>query len=373
MALKIYRRNGGIHWWMRGTVAGTMVHKSTKLVDRDLADKLRQRVERLMEEAHALGPAATKTFDDAAEVYVENGGSERFLAPLRKKFGKSRLRDIKQNDLDKAARELYPIAQPETRNRQCYTPFIAVWNEAAVNDWIPAKKWRRPKKLKGTNVVRLSKKRAGTFPVDYEHAARFVAAMSPGPAMVMTTLFYSGMRPIELFALEARAVNLDGRWVTLTSTKTGEPRGVPIHEFLVPLFASLLHRGGAVFRTPRGEPYEAIASDEDGKGGGGLKSAINGARRRSDISDIAPYSGRHSCSTALVVAGVHPHIKDQILGHAADSMSRHYTNVPQAPLIEAINKLPVPDLWRALPWWNDPLAWSGKLAQGTGRRTDLGF
>jgi hypothetical protein len=36
-------------------------------------------------------------------------------------------------------------------------------------------------------------------------------------------------------------------------------------------------------------------------------------------------------STQLVVEGVHPHKKDQILGHAADDMSRHYTHVPQAP------------------------------------------
>jgi len=194
--------------------------------------------------------------------------------------------------------------------------------------------------------------------------------------MLLTTLFYTGLRPIELFALEANEVNVEGRWITLTKTKTGEPRGVPIHEFVAPIFKSLLLRSGLykeprLFRTPRGEPYEAIASDEDGKGGGGLKSAINGARRRSGIKDIAPYTGRHSCSTALVVAGVHPHIKDQILGHASDSMSRHYTNVPQAPLIEAINKIPVPDAWRKLPWLEDPLGWSGKLAEGTGKRNDL--
>ena len=55
---------------------------------------------------------------------------------------------------------------------------------------------------------------------------------------------------------------------------------------------------------------------------------------------MAPYTARHTVSTQLVVEGVHPHKKDQILGHAADDMSRHYTQVPQAPLIEAINKLP---------------------------------
>lgn len=88
-------------------------------------------------------------------------------------------------------------------------------------------------------------------------------------------------------------------------------------------------------------------------------------------ADVSPYTGRHTVSTQLVVNGVHPHIKDQILGHAADSMSRHYTNVPQAPLIEAIDTLPVPGVWRALPWLAAPLEWQSRLAEGTGRRTDL--
>ena len=82
---------------------------------------------------------------------------------------------------------------------------------------------------------------------------------------------------------------------------------------------------------------------------------------------MSPYTGRHSCSTQLVIAGVHPHIKDQILGHAATDMSRHYTNVAQPPLIDAINQLPVPDAWRSLEWWEAPLGWSGKLVK-TGKQ-----
>lgn len=249
------------------------------------------------------------------------------------------------------------------------------------------KKWQRPRKAKGTNVVRLTPVRSGTAPVAYERAAEFVAAMSPAPAMIMTTLFYTGLRPIELFSICADDVNVAGRWITLTKTKTGEPRGVPIHEFLVPLLKSLLTRNDLgdipqLFRTPRGEPYEEIAADEKGRGGGGLKTAINGARLRlareaypnlpsnevtlkmSPILDVSPYTGRHTVSTQLVINGIHPHIKDQILGHAADDMSRHYTNVPQKPLIEAINTLPVPDAWERMDWWENPLAWSGKLAEG---------
>lgn len=373
MPLKLYKR--GKVWWISGTVYGQTVRESAGTDDEKTAEAIRIKREAGLVSDHVYGPKATRTFAQAVESYLKAGGDMRFVgtpdAGLLAHFYDTRLKDIQQNDLDAAARKLYPTAQPETRNRQCYTPFIAVWNHAVKNGWAELRQWSRPRKPKGTNVVRLGKRRAGTFPVEYERAAQFVAAMSPAPAMIMTTLFYTGMRPIELLALNAPDVNVPGRWITLRNTKTGEPRGVPVHEFIAPILAALLTRPGLdkeprLFRTPRGMPYPPT---EDG--GGGLKSAINGARRRSGIKDVAPYTARHTVSTGLVVAGVHPHIKDQILGHAADDMSRHYTNVPQAPLIEAINKLPVPDAWRFVPWLDDPLAWSGRLAVGTGKRNDL--
>ncbi|MBB2819050.1 UNVERIFIED_ORG: integrase [Rhizobium esperanzae] len=378
MPLKLYKR--GKVWWISGTVHGQKVRETTGANDKEVAEAIRIKKEAGLVSDHVYGPKATRDFSDAVTSYIDAGGERRYLGTphsgLLGYFYSTRLKDIQQDDLDKAARTLYPDALPETRNRQCYTPFIAVWNHAVKNGWAEMRLWSRPKKPKGTNIVRLAKRRAGTFPVDYEHAAKFIAAMSPGPAMLMTTLFYTGMRPIEIFALEAQEVNVAGRWITLTKTKTGEPRGIPIHEFIAPILESLLKRNSLaedprLFRTPKGEPYGTIVTDIEGEGGGGLKTAINGARRRSGIRDIAPYTGRHSVSTGLVVAGVHPHIKDQILGHAADDMSRHYTNVPQAPLIEAINRLSVPDTWAKLPWLDDPLQWSGRFAEGMGKRTDL--
>jgi len=175
----------------------------------------------------------------------------------------------------------------------------------------------------------------------------------------MTALFYTGMRPIELFTLEAADVNVDKRWITLLHTKTGEPRGVPMHEFLVPLFEALMKRKDKypqLFRSYRGRSYKIHETF-----GGQLHGSLRGTRRRmaekgNPIVDISPYTARHTVSTQLVINGVHPHVKDQILGHAVDSMSRHYTNVPQAPLIEAINTLPVPQRWVNMEWWSDPIA-----------------
>lgn len=380
MGLKLLKR--GKTWYIRGTVAGHSVFESTRTSDKGLADAIRIKKERRLEEENARGLKAVATFDEAMESYQLTGAPMRFILDRRKTdghvsglavyFNGRKLADIGQADLDKAAREMYPGASRETLIRQVYTPFIAVWNHAARKEMCDVRLWERPRKAKGTNVVRMpGTVRSGTAPVDYERAADFVAAMSPAPGMLMTFLFYTGLRPIEAFALRAEDVSVDKQWFVVRSSKTGQPRGVPLHDFLCSWLSPLVDRGrdqedGILFRTPRNKPYGAVQS-----GGGGLKTAITLNRKRTGINDVSPYTARHTVSTGLVIAGVHPHIKDQILGHAADDMSRHYTNVPQAPLIEAINKLPVPERWAKLPWVEKPQEWWSRLAEGTGRRTDL--
>jgi integrase/recombinase XerD len=102
-----------------------------------------------------------------------------------------------------------------------------------------------------------------------------------------------------------------------------------------------------------------------------MKTAIRGARNRSGIAGISPYTARHTVSTQLVVNGVHSHVKDQILGHAVDDMSRLYTSVPQEPLLKAINTLPVISAWANAPWMKDPIGMSKRYVEGMGARNDL--
>lgn len=375
MSLRLVKRKtGSDHWYIRGSVRKQSVFESTGTNDKKAADAIRIKREARLLNDSIYGKQASVTFFEAAVSYLEAGGSSRFLGEevngrwtlLMGHFEKFKLHSIDQDALNEAAKKLYPNTQYDTKNRQCYTPFIAVWNHAVSNKWAELRKWNRPKKPKGTTVARLKPLRAGTKPVDYKRACAFVMGMSPAPAMIMTTLFYTGMRPIELFGLEAKSVNLPGRWIVLENTKTGEPRGLPIHEFLVPLFEPLVERGGILFRSPRGTPYpvrERIS--------GQMKKAIDGARRRTGILDISPYTARHTVSTRLVINGVHAHVKDQILGHAVDDMSRKYTTVPQAPLIEAINTLPVVAAWANALWMKDPIGQAKKYVPGMGARNDL--
>lgn len=371
MPLTLKKR--GEVYYLRGSVRGIAIYESARTGDPEIAERAREAREDDLIEQSIAGIKAVVTFEAAADSYVQAGGAQDHLFRVRKKDGAHiglavhfrgvKLKDIGQSELDAAARKLFPKATGATRNRQVYTPFIAVWNHAVANKWAVKHEWKRPRERKGTTAV-AGPSRAGTLPVSYERAWEFVRAMSPSPALVMTALFYTGMRPIELFALKADGVNIDGRWLTLRSSKTGEPRGVPMHEVLVPIFAALKERGGELFRDRRNVPYP-IRED----GGGQIKSAIAGARKRTGIGGISPYTARHTVSTQLVMAGVHPHIKDQILGHAVTEMSRVYTQVPQAPLIEAINKLPTIADWADAAWMHEPVKWQRYLVKSSQWKT----
>lgn len=355
MPLKVVRHPRSKYLYLRGNVRGEDIYETTRTDDPTAAEALRIKRESELLDASVYGAKSVVLFSEAAIKYLEGGGSPRFLgkrhpitghwSSLVGYFFSIKMMSITQDMLDQAARTLYPTAAAETLNRQVYTPFVAVWNYAAADGLCDVRTWRRPKERKGTRRT-VKAKRRGTEPVAYERAGQFLAAMSPAPGIALTILFYTGLRPIELFALTAHDVDPDRRWIVVRSSKNnGEPRGVPMHRCLIPLMRGLKARGGALVRTSKGEPY-AIQEES----GGQMKSVIAGAARRSGIGDISPYTARHTVSTQLVIAGVHQHTKDQILGHAVTDMSRRYTKVPQQPLIDAINLLPVPPEIAALPW-----------------------
>ncbi len=356
MPLKVVKVRKSRNLYLRGTVRGLNVFETTGTDRPEIAEEIRIQRENELLTQSVHGKRSTVSFMQGALSYLEEGGSPRFLGRLDEETGKwsgligyfhnTLMTNIDQKALDKAARELYPTAAPETLNRQAYTPFIAVWNHCAGNDWCEKRDWRRPRKAKGTRN-RPERRRTGSFPVPYQRAAEFVTAMWPLDAMNMTILFYTGMRPIELMTLERHQVNHDGRWITLPASKTGEPRGVPIAHMIAPILKALTDTFDGIIinrfnqATGRIEPYPDF---EDA--GGQFGSALKYARRKTGITDISPYTARHSVSTFLVAAGVHAHIKDQILGHAATEMSRVYTDVPQENLIQAIDRLPTPPLWK---------------------------
>ena len=143
MPLTLTKR--GKIYYLRGSVRGISVYETTRTSDPEIAERARQAREDDLIEESISGVKATVKFDDAVDSYVTAGGPQEYLLRVRKTDGAQiglavhfrgmKLKDIGQSELDAAARKLLPKATAATRNRQIYTPFIAVWNHAVANKW----------------------------------------------------------------------------------------------------------------------------------------------------------------------------------------------------------------------------------------------
>lgn len=349
MPLKLKKRKGSPYWYLRGTVQGQPIYEPTGIPHagrerpQPNAEAYRLKKEKELEDFAVHGRSYSATFKEAAETYLQAGGSPRFLERIVEKIGDDYLKDMNQSYIDKIAREIYPNCTPESLNRQFYTPFIAVWRNASrgQNPLCQVVLWARPK---------MSPTRArARKPEDYKKVVTFLNGTPLHAAKIAFFLFWTGCRPIEALTLECENVYPDKAWAVLMDTKTGIPRGIPLHKCLIPMLREEIKKGGKVFRNKFGEPYaDGRKFNKAGRiitqGGGQFGTAIEMGRRKSKITTITPYTARHTVSTYLVwPGGVHTYIKDEILGHAPESeMSAHYVHLPRQPLIRAINKLPDP-------------------------------
>lgn len=116
------------NYHIRGTYLGVPVNRSAGTPDR--RSKLKKRIEQEIESGIRT-PSCGPTFLAAAVAYMKAGGERTFLGPIIEYDGVYAICDkavetIVQHDLDHIANALYPNNTPQSRNREVYTPVIAV-------------------------------------------------------------------------------------------------------------------------------------------------------------------------------------------------------------------------------------------------------
>jgi integrase len=324
MPLRLVRRHGSPHWYLRGTVRGFIIDESTGLASREQAEDARAKRETEIAEGAIFGRRATATFLEAAVKYMEAGGERRFLEPVIAHLGTLRLSKIDQHCLDTAARRAYPHASNSTLVRQFYTPFSAVLKHAHVLGLCERRELRRPSQPEGR--VRWLQ------PVE---ADRLVAASSSHLRPLLVFLLYTGARLSEALYLDWQQLDLQRAHVSFVKTKNGEARGVPLHARVLSEIANLQHRDGAVFRRPDGLPYRRKHD-----GGGQIKTAFKGACRRAGINDFSPHDCRHTWATWHYQANRNLPALMRLGGWKSERMVLRYAHVNTAELAASINALP---------------------------------
>lgn len=248
MSLKLYEPVPGKspNFRIRGKLLGVRVDKSTGTANPRLADKILRAEIRRIEDAFMRGPAEPKgkEFREGVDVYLRQGGDQRFLKPLLEYFDGVELEKLTQELIDEAAWYIYPDAKPATRNRQVYSPVSAILKANRIN--MPV---RRPKGWRG---------QSRTFFFEPEEAQRLIAQAyehEPEFGLFLMFLLYTGVRLNEGLSLQVHNLNLSRGKAYIEKTKNGLPRTLHLPPPLVAAMANHprgYNRQGKVFRYVKG-------------------------------------------------------------------------------------------------------------------------
>jgi len=126
---------------------------------------------------------------------------------------------------------------------------------------------------------------------------------------------YSGLRVSELLAMPAISSRMDT--LTVTQSKTGKPRRVPISAMVRPYLSAL----------PLGLSYDQ------------LRIEFVKARTAAKMPHVRFHDLRHTFASMLINQNVDLYTVGQLLGHSAPITTARYAHLSQASLKRAVGKL----------------------------------
>ena len=292
MPLKIVRRPNSPYWIMRGTIRRIRIEESTGVTSRAFAEEVRAKREAEIITQSVHGRSATVTFAEAVVSYLETGGrrrtggSRRFMTRVLDYFGTTPLVRIGLSEIEVGAKAIYPNASAATRNRQFYTPTVAVLRHAAQRGLCPMPIIARP-----------SQDQSAPRWLKPDEAERLIGCAGEHLRPLVIFLLYTGARAGEALWLDWRDIDLTRAHATFPETKNGEARGVPLHPRVIAALGNLKHRQGEVFRKTGGEPYTRPKRPDDTSAGARIRTAFGGAVRRAGLENFTPHDCRHTWAT----------------------------------------------------------------------------
>jgi integrase len=198
-----------------GSIAYRLVERSCGTSSKPEAYEKVREFEKELHDEFTREPAAAKeemNFAQAAEQYLHNGNSGRFLAPVLREIGFMPVAQIDQGTMTDLQRKLYPNAKPATVNRQLFTVVSAVLRFVGVRADL-----KRPK---GHDRPRVIDRNALPSDQWFELVSPH---LSPSKRAVLLLINLHGMRIGEVLEREPADLDVEGHTLSVPDTKSGNP------------------------------------------------------------------------------------------------------------------------------------------------------
>lgn len=240
------KRKGNRFYLIRGEVGGRRLEVSAKTTDETAALRLKAELELRILADRVPGSGEEVTFGRGADLYVARRGlletddDWRRIEKLRRVLGARRVADIRQADLEKAARDLYPGRAPATLNREALRPAAAILHYCADNEycpWLRVKLFKEPRPKTRAVTQDVARALINSVPelpaFERRRSARYLAAAAERQrrkALLLLWLFRQGTRISDALKIEGTMIDLERRTVSRHIGKTDEHVEEPLHD-----------------------------------------------------------------------------------------------------------------------------------------------
>jgi integrase len=175
-----------------------------------------------------------------------------------------------------------------------------------------------------------------------EEAERLIEACNKDFRPFVIFLLHTGARVGEALWLDWRHLDLTRGHVSVSKTKNGEARGVPLHLRMIAALANLPRRAGKVFRRNDGLPYERPDARDEGHVSADSRVSTTFARacRRAKSTDFYPHDCRHTWATWHYAANCDLGSLRRLDGWKLVRMAVRYAHANVDELRDTIDRLP---------------------------------
>lgn len=142
-------------------------------------------------------------------------------------------------------------------------------------------------------------------------------------------MIYTGMMPGELLCANKNHIEWEKKQITGAGIKTAKRKQTPIvlADIIIPVLEDLCEH------TP-GDKLICINKDN-------FYAKYYETLERAGCKRLTPYSCRHTAATSLALENIPPSVIKKIMRHAKYSTTEHYIHIDTAPMLSAVNKLPM--------------------------------
>lgn len=233
------KRKGNRTYVVRGSVNGEAFEK---VLEATTLAKAKAEAEQYRDLIKGREPDEPVTFSQAAHAYMAfkrpRRDDEKWIRKLIAYMGGRDVRDIKSDDITKAADALCPHVINETKVRYVYTPASAILHYAAEQDWCAYRRIRRP------SFSRRSKRSPAS-----ETAMRLLLGNTASHQhLLLAWLYETGQRITDSLRLMRSDLELNKGIARVGSTKNDDRGELGLSPELVAMLANAPHLpSGRVF------------------------------------------------------------------------------------------------------------------------------